>query len=61
MNAHLCIDERGYVTAVSMVGAPTSADATVQRALAKWRFRPYLDGGVATPACFTIGFSVGLE
>ena len=56
----VCLDPEGNAT--GMITRPSQVPAFDAAALAlvgTWRFRPFIDGGVATPACSLAGFRHG--
>jgi hypothetical protein len=58
--AKVCIDTAGHVTSVAVLTKQlermTVSDLT--NALKGWTYKPYLQGGVAVPACFVVSFRV---
>jgi len=57
--AKVCIDTTGKVSRVQLITKlerVTSLDLT--NALETWRYAPYLQAGVARPACFVVSFRV---
>jgi len=58
VSAKLCIDRRGHVTSATVL-TEVGADLTriVEKALKRWRYRPYRAKGTRVPACFAISFA----
>jgi hypothetical protein len=58
VTARLCLDARGHVSAVAILDGPADATAKLARALARWRYQPYLRDGAPVPVCFGTSLSV---
>lgn len=56
--AKMCIDEQGQVTQVKIVKSAPEFASDLQRALSSWRYKPYLKGDKASPACFLLSLRV---
>ncbi len=57
--AKICIDERGGVTSVQVLKVTGEVAQAFAGSIRTWRYTPYRDGGVATPACFVNSFALG--
>ena len=59
ITAKLCIDTRGKVTAVTVMSRVSDqARTTIERALARWQYRPIVEGAEKIAACFATTFRV---
>jgi hypothetical protein len=59
--AKICIDESGRVSSVDVAKAAPEIKEQVHAAMKSWRYKPYLDGGQPTPACFGTMMKVKIE
>lgn len=60
--ARFCVDRRGSVTSLALLGElPRRARRQLDRALRRWRFRPYREDGRARPACFARQLSFSID
>ena len=51
----MCIDERGAVASVKIVKSTADVTAELSRALATWRYKPYLNADQKpSPVCFPL-------
>jgi hypothetical protein len=58
MSAKICINRRGRVTAVTVL-TEVSGDVArvIEKALTRWRYRPYRSKGTRVSACFAVSFA----
>jgi hypothetical protein len=56
--AKICINETGAVTNVQVLKLTGEVAAAFAQAIRGWRYTPYRDGGVPTPACFVNSFAL---
>jgi hypothetical protein len=61
LSAKLCIDAGGRVTSVTMLKSVADVEAEVKSALRSWRYKPYVQNGTPTPACFGVTFALKAE
>ncbi len=54
----LCISKSGHVTSAKPLNKklPGEINATFVKAAKRWRYKPYKEGGVPVPACFSVVF-----
>ena len=57
--AKICINESGSVSSVQVLKVTGELADAFARSIRSWRYAPYRDGGVATPACFVNSFALG--
>jgi hypothetical protein len=57
--AKICINESGGVTSVQVLKATGEIAQAFASSIRQWRYTPYKQGGVATPACFVNSFQLG--
>lgn len=56
----ICVDEAGAVTQTRLLqGSRPTLDGHILPTLARWRYRPYLLDGRATPFCYHVNYSAG--
>jgi hypothetical protein len=51
IDVNICVSERGSVSTVRLEGASPSFEGTLREAIFKWRYRPLIQQGTATPFC----------
>ena len=58
VSTKVCIDRAGVVTAVTFLRHSGFAayDATIEREMRSWRYRPFLVNGAAAPVCTAVTF-----
>ncbi|MCB9571338.1 MAG: hypothetical protein H6709_04545 [Kofleriaceae bacterium] len=56
--AKMCIDTTGRVTSVDVMKVTGDIATKLAAALRGWRYAPYKQGGIATPACFATTFKL---
>jgi len=58
LSAKICINETGAVTSVQVLKLTGDVAQAFASAIRDWRYTPYKDQGVATPACFVNSFAL---
>jgi hypothetical protein len=56
--AKICIGENGAVTSVQVLKVTGELAQAFASSIRSWRYTPYKQGGVATPACFVNSFQL---